>query len=221
MKKDLTELVFVLDMSGSMCGLTSDTIGGFNSMIEKQKAEEGEALVTTVLFNTRNTVIHDRVDISKVEPLTSREYCPAGCTALLDALGGTIHHIANIHKYAREEDIPESTIFVITTDGLENASRRYTAEKVKEMIRHEQDKYKWEFIFLAANIDTVTTAENLGIKRSRAVSYEATGAGTDMMYCAVEQAVSMKRRNMRAPAACRDEDILENNSSWRDALDKK
>lgn len=220
MKKNLTELVFILDMSGSMCGLTSDTIGGFNSMIDKQKAEEGEALVTTVLFNTRNRTIHDRVDINSVEPLTRSEYSPSGCTALLDAIGDTIHHVANIHKYAREEDVPESTIFVITTDGLENSSHRYSAERVKEMIKHEQDKYNWEFIFLAANIDTVSTAEDLGIKQSRAVSYRATEEGTEMLYDAVGCAVSMKRRNMARPAQMRDNDILENDRSWRDRLDK-
>ena len=130
MKKNLTELVFILDKSGSMSGLEADTIGGFNAMIDKQRREAGEALVSTVLFDTDCTVVHDRVNLADVPKLTEREYCPGGCTALLDALGGAIHHIGSVHKYAREEDVPERTLFVITTDGMENASRRYTSDQV-------------------------------------------------------------------------------------------
>ena len=146
MRKNLTEIVFILDRSGSMSGLETDTIGGFNSMIEKQKKENGEALISTVLFDNVSEVIHDRVPVQKVEPMTDRDYSVRGCTALLDAIGGAIHHIGNVHKYARKEDVPEHTLFVITTDGMENASRRYDSEKVKKMIERQKEKYGWEFL---------------------------------------------------------------------------
>ena len=154
MRKGLTELVMILDRSGSMRGLEADTIGGFNSMIEKQKKEEGEAFVSVVLFDDREEVIYDRTDIGKVESMTDAQYYVRGCTALLDAVGGAIHHIGNVHKYAREEDVPEKTIFIITTDGMENASRRYTYEKVRSMIERQKEKYHWEFLFLGANISS-------------------------------------------------------------------
>lgn len=163
MKKNLTELVFILDRSGSMQGLEGDTIGGFNAMIEKQKKEPGKALVSTVLFDDLTEVLHDRVKLDEVRPITEKEYDVGGCTALLDAVGGAIHHIGNIHKYARSEDVPEHTLFVITTDGMENASRRYLAQKVKEMIGRQKEKYGWEFLFLGANIDAVETAGHLVI----------------------------------------------------------
>ena len=163
MKKNLTELVFILDRSGSMQGLESDTIGGFNAMIEKQKKEPGEAFVSTVLFDDQTEVLHDRVALEKIQPITDKEYYVWGCTALLDAIGGAIHHIGNIHKYARSEDVPEHTLFVITTDGIENASRRYSAQRVKAMIQRQKEKYGWEFLFLGANIDAVETAGSLGI----------------------------------------------------------
>ena len=166
MKQNLTELVFILDRSGSMQGLEGDTIGGFNAMIEKQKKEPGEAFVSTVLFDDRTEVLHDRVKVGEVRPITEKEYYVRGCTALLDAIGGAIHHIGNIHKYARPEDVPEHTLFVITTDGMENASRRYSARRVKEMIRRQKEKYGWEFLFLGANIDAVETAGHLGIAPS-------------------------------------------------------
>ena len=159
----MTELVFILDRSGSMSGLEKDTIGGFNSMIEKQKREDGQALVSTVLFDNESVVIHDRLPLDRVPPLTEREYYTRGCTALLDAVGGAIHHIGNIHKYARREDVPEKTLFIITTDGYENASRRYDYEKVKKMIQHEKEKYGWEFLFLGANIDAAAEAKRFGI----------------------------------------------------------
>ena len=178
MKKNLTELVFILDESGSMYGLADDTIGGFNSMIDKQRGVEGEALVSTVLFNTDNKVIHDRVPIDRVELLTRKEYEPGGCTALLDAVGGAIHHIGIVHKYARPEDVPERTLFVITTDGMENASHRYTLEKVKQMIQKQKEKHGWEFLFLGANIDAVGTAESMGIAPDRAVNYVPDAQGT-------------------------------------------
>ena len=163
MKKNLTEIVFILDKSGSMHGLEKDTIGGFNSMLEKQKKAEGEALLSTVLFADTSEVIHDRVDLRKIRPLTSEDYSVGGCTALLDALGGAIHHIGNIHKYARDEDVPEHTLFVITTDGMENASRTYYLKQVKQMIERQKEKYHWEFLFLGANIDAIETASQFVI----------------------------------------------------------
>ena len=158
MNNNLTEIVFILDRSGSMAGLEDDTIGGFNAMVEKQKKEQGEALLSSVLFSDGNQVIYDRVDIQKVEPMTDQQYRVGGCTALLDAIGGAVHHIANVHKYAREEDRPAKTIFVITTDGMENASRAYTYDEVQRMVKHEQEKYGWEFLFLGANMDAISAA---------------------------------------------------------------
>ena len=185
----MTELVFILDRSGSMSGLEADTIGGFNSMIAKQKREAGEALVSTVLFDNESVVIHDRLPLEKVPPMTEREYFTRGCTALLDAVGGAIHHIGNIHKYARREDVPEKTLFVITTDGCENASRRYDYETVRRMIRHEKEKYGWEFLFLGANIDAVKEAARFGIGADRAVDYKCDAAGTALNYEVISEAV--------------------------------
>lgn len=199
MKKGMTELVFILDKSGSMSPLVDDTIGGFNSMIEKQKKEDGEALVSTVLFDSRTTVLYDRLPLDKIEPMTDKQYCPGGSTALLDAVGGAIHHIGNIHKYAREEDVPERTIFVITTDGMENASRMYSLENVKQMIELEKAKYEWEFLFLGANIDAVSCAERLGINRNRAERYRSDRRGMDVLYDCVSETVStMRKRKMYA-----------------------
>ena len=189
MKKNLTEIVFILDRSGSMSGLEGDTIGGFNAMIEKQKREPGEALISTVLFDNENEVIHDRVDIQKIEPMTDKEYYVRGCTALLDAVGGAIHHIGNVHKYAREEDRPEKTLFVITTDGMENASRKYSYDRLKMMIERQKEKYGWEFIFLGANIDAAKEAARFGIDESRAANYHADSAGTAVIYEAMNDAV--------------------------------
>ena len=195
MKKNLTELVFILDRSGSMSGLESDTIGGFNSMIEKQKKQDGECIVSTVLFNNDSQVIHDRVPLDKIEPMTERDYYVSGCTALIDAIGGAIHHIGNVHKYARKEDVPENTIFIITTDGYENASYRYSSDKVKRMIEHEKEKYGWEFLFIGANIDAVETAKHYGIDQDRAVNYHADAQGTDIVYATVSQVVCNVRMN--------------------------
>lgn len=189
MKNNITELVFILDKSGSMAGLTDDTIGGFNSLIQKQKKETGVCHVTTVLFNDSAVTVHDRLPLAEVPAMTEKDYCPGGCTALLDALGGTIRHIAHIHRYARPEDVPEQTLFVITTDGMENASHRYTAERVREMIRHEQEKYGWEFLFLGANIDALETASRYGIAPGRAVNYIADEDGTDVLYDSLNEAV--------------------------------
>ncbi len=205
MKKDLTELVFILDKSGSMSGLEADTIGGFNGMIERQKETEGEALVSTVLFSDESAVIHDRVDLRKIEPLTSRQYFVGGCTALIDAIGGAIHHIGNVHKYAREEDRPEHTVFVITTDGMENASRRYTSEQVKAMVKRQREKYGWEFLFLGANIDAVETASHFGIAGDRAVTFHNDSRGQALNYRAVGKAVCSVRENMPLPAEWKDE----------------
>lgn len=195
MKKDLTELVFILDRSGSMSGLESDTIGGFNAMIEKQKLERGGALVSTVLFDNVPQVLHDRVDVRDIRPLTADDYTVRGCTALLDAVGGAIHHIGSIHKYAREEDIPEHTLFVITTDGMENASRRYDSGRVKAMIQRQKEKYGWEFLFLGANIDALETAGQFGISEDRAVNYHADSEGTRLNYEVLSETISQVRRS--------------------------
>ena len=189
MKKDLTELVFILDRSGSMAGLEVDTIGGFNAMIETQKLEPGEAYVSTVLFDNRSEVIHDRLKLDRVPALTRKEYYVRGCTALLDAVGRAIHHIGNIHKYAREEDRPQRTLFVITTDGMENASRRYDYDRVKAMIERQRQKYGWEFLFLGANIDAAKEAARFGIGAEHAANYHADAQGTAVIYEAVSEAV--------------------------------
>ena len=193
MKKNLTEIVFILDRSGSMAGLEDDTIGGFNGMIAQQQKEAGEALVSTILFDNYTEVIHDRVDIQQVAPLTRSDYYVRGCTALLDAVGKSIRHIRNIHKYAREEDRPEKTLFVITTDGMENASREYTYDRVRKMIEHQQEKYGWEFLFLGANIDAAKEAARFGIQADRAANYHADHQGTAVVYEAVSQAVCSVR----------------------------
>ena len=193
MKAGLTEIVFILDKSGSMSGLEKDTIGGYNSFIEKQKNVEGEALVSTVLFSDENEVVHDRIPISKVEPMNDAQYSVGGCTALLDAIGGAIHHIGNVHKYAREEDVPEKTIFVITTDGEENSSCNYDYRKIKLMIERQQEKYNWEFLFLGANIDAIGEASKLGIRSDRAVRYECDGVGTNLNFATVSDAIGCVR----------------------------
>ena len=193
MKKNLTEIVFILDRSGSMSGLEADTIGGFNSMIEKQKKADGEAIISTVLFDNVSEVIHDRADIRSIQPMTEDDYTVRGCTALLDAIGGAVHHIGNVHKYARAEDVPEHTLFVITTDGMENASRRYDSETVKKMIERQKEKYGWEFLFLGANIDAVETARSVGISKDRAVNYRSDREGTALNYEVVSEAISAVR----------------------------
>ena len=190
---NITELVFILDRSGSMSGLESDTIGGFNAMLDKQKRQDGKCFVTTVLFDDRLETLHDRLPLERVAPLTDRDYTVRGCTALLDAIGSTIRHIVDIHRYARPEDVPEHTVFVITTDGMENASRRFSSDEVKRMIEKEKEQYGWEFLFLAANIDAVETAKRFGINEDRAVNYHADQIGTRLVYETVSEAVCSVR----------------------------
>ncbi len=187
-----------MDRSGSMSGLEADTIGGFNSMVNKQRRGDGKVLISTILFDDRTEVLHDRVDIAKVEPMNENQYYVRGCTALLDALGGAIHHIGNVHRYAREEDRPAKTIFIITTDGMENASRQYSYDKVRRMVEHEQEKYGWEFLFLGANIDAIKEAGRFGIRAGRAVNYNCDSQGTALNYEVLSDTVSMMRS---APSA--------------------
>ena len=193
MKNNITELVFILDRSGSMSGLEGDTIGGFNSLIEKQRGQEGECFVSVVLFDNESEVLYDRVKLADVRKMTRDDYTVRGCTALIDAIGGAIHHIGNIHKYARREDVPEHTMFVIMTDGMENASHRYSSDRVKQMIEHEKTEYGWEFLFIGANIDAVKTAGRFGIGSNRAVNYHADSCGTGVVYEAVCASIGKMR----------------------------
>lgn len=214
MKKGLTEIVFILDRSGSMSGLEKDTIGGFNSTIEKQKQEAGEAFVSTVLFNSSMEVLHDRVPLAEIAPLTEKEYFPRGSTALLDAMGNAIHHIGNVHKYAREEDRPEKTIFVITTDGYENSSCKYTSDRVKQMVERQKQKYGWEFIFLGANIDAIGTARDFGIDECRAANFVNDKMGIGVMYdaqCCLMSDIRNNRVNRREWKKTVDDDFLKRN----------
>lgn len=208
MSNNVTEIVFIIDKSGSMARFTEDTVGGFNATIERQRQIEGEVLVSTVLFNEESEVLHDRVPIEKIAPLTRDEYRVGGCTALLDAIGGAIHHIGNVHKYARPEDVPAHTVFMITTDGMENASHHYASGRVKQMIERQQKKYGWEFIFLAANIDAVETASNIGIRRERAANYRHDPEGVRESYAMMCDALMALRGG---------EDLDE--GSWRRAAD--
>ena len=200
MNNNLTELVFILDRSGSMAGLEADTIGGFNAMVEKQKKEPGQALLSAVLFSGDSALLYDRADLQKVEPMTERQYRVGGCTALLDAIGGAVHHIAMVHKYAREEDRPGKTVFVITTDGMENVSRAYSYEQVQRMVKHEQEKYGWEFLFLGANMDAISAARSFGIRADRAVRYRSDSAGTELNYRVVSETVARVRRHEKIDA---------------------
>lgn len=210
MRKNFTEIVFILDESGSMANLKADTIGGFNSLIKKQKGEEGEAVVSTVLFNTRSHVVHDRVPLEEIGKMTDKDYCPGGGTALLDAVGEAVKHIGNVHKYARSEDVPEHTLFVITTDGMENSSRHYTAKEIKKLIGRQQEKYGWEFVFLGANIDAAETAESLGIGRETAVDYHSDSAGSAVLYEAMSRAVCGIRKGVK----------LSKSAEWREEIDE-
>lgn len=193
MKKDLTELVFILDRSGSMSGLESDTIGGYNAMLEKQKKEPGEAVITTVLFDDEYELLHDRINLRGIAPMTDKEYYVRGSTALLDAVGKTINKIGNAQKHTAEDERAEHVLFVITTDGMENASREFNYEKVRRMIEHQKNKYGWEFLFLGANIDAVAAAESFGINRDRATNYNADSEGTLLNYEVISETVSCMR----------------------------
>lgn len=208
MKNNVTEIVFILDRSGSMSGFEEDTVGGFNATVEKQREKDGRALVSTVLFDNYSEVIHDRVEIGEIKPMTADDFRVGGGTALLDAIGGAIHHIGNVHKYARREDVPEHTVFIITTDGMENASCHYSSQRVKEMIERQRTRYGWEFIFLGANIDAVETAESIGIRRERAANYRQDRVGVRLTYEAMCDAITTVRDG-------RDLD----NASWRDNID--
>ena len=217
MKKNLTEIIFILDRSGSMQGLEKDTIGGFNSLIEKQKKIEGDALISTVLFANESKVIHDRVDVKDVKPMTENNYITGGCTALLDAIGNAIHHISNIHKYARKEDVPEHTLFVITTDGMENASRTYTYPKVKKLIENQKEKHGWEFMFLGANIDAVNVASYMGIDENRAVNFNCDSEGTELNYEVLNDAIGVLRECSYVSADWKkriDKDFKKRNKSY-------
>lgn len=198
MRKGLTEVIFILDRSGSMSGLEADTIGGFNSMIAKQKKEDGEAYISTVLFDDVSEVLYDRVPVNKIEPMNENQYYVRGCTALLDAIGGAIHHIDNVHKYIKKEDRPEKTLFIITTDGMENSSRRYSYDKVKKMVEKQKKKHGWEFLFLGANIDAIEVAGRFGISANRAINYESDRKGTQLNYEVLSKTVSCFRAARRA-----------------------
>ena len=205
--KNLTEVVFILDRSGSMEGLEADTIGGFNSMLAKQKKTEGEVLVSTVLFDHETEVLHDRVPLSEVKNMTSEEYWTRGSTALLDALGSSIRHIKNVHKYAREEDKPDKTLFVITTDGMENSSHHFDYNEIKKLVEAQRES-GWEFIFLGANIDAIGTASHLGIDADRAVNFHSDSIGTKAIFSGISCF-------MRSFAAMPDV-----GNSWRKAIDE-
>lgn len=209
MKTSLTELVFILDRSGSMSGLEADTIGGFNSLIEKQKKEEGQALVSTVLFDDRSEVLHDRIPLDHIEKMTDKDYYVRGCTALLDAIGGAIHHIGNVHKYARPEDRPEKTLFIITTDGMENSSRIYSYDKVKKMVERQKEKYGWEFIFLGANIDALDVAGRFGISPDHAANYHCDEEGTALNYEVLSEAICQVRMSSKPLSA-----------NWKERIDE-
>ena len=215
MSKNITDIVYILDRSGSMGGLEADTIGGFNSMMEKQKKTGEDAFVSTVLFDDECEVLYDRVPLGKVEKMTDKQYYVRGCTALLDAVGGAIKHIGNVHKYAREEDRPEKTIFVITTDGMENASRKYSYEKVQKMVKRQQKKYGWEFIFIGANIDAYAEAQKLGVRKERAVNYVSDSMGTATVYAGVSAAVC---RTMMAPSGMVEKEL--DSSGWADEINE-
>lgn len=204
MKNNITELVFILDRSGSMSGLESDTIGGFNSLIDKQRKQTGECFVSTVLFDNVSEVLHDRVKLSEIKKMTDDDYTVRGCTALIDAIGCAIHHIANIHKYARKEDVPEHTMFVIMTDGMENASHIYSSDEVKRMIEKEKEKYGWEFLFIGANIDAVETARRFGIGADRSVNYHADKKGTAVVFDTVSETVCSVRASKTLSSAWSD-----------------
>ena len=205
MKKNLTELVFILDKSGSMSGLEKDTIGGFNSMLDQQRKVDGECVITTVLFDNRYELLHDRIDIRAVQPITGKEYFVGGSTALLDAIGKTIHKIGTVQKNTAEDYRAEKVMFVIITDGEENASRYFSSAQIRQMIQRQKERYGWEFIFLGANIDAVETAGRFGIDADRAVDYVPDGEGTELNFRMMSQTVATFRECGAVPTACLDE----------------
>ncbi|MCD7743828.1 MAG: VWA domain-containing protein [Lachnospiraceae bacterium] len=220
MKKNLTELVFILDKSGSMAGLESDTIGGYNAMLQKQKAIDGECVITTVLFDNRYELLHDRIDIRAVKPITDREYCVGGSTALLDAIGKTIHKIGMAQKNTSEDYRAEKVMFVIITDGQENASREYSLQTVRHQIERQKERYGWEFIFLGANMDAVTTAGQFGISANRAADYVPDGEGTELNFRVMSEAVASFRACGEVPEECLEpiwEDVQKRKGSERKA----
>jgi uncharacterized protein YegL len=206
MKENLTEIVFIIDRSGSMANLTNDTIGGFNTFIENQKKEAGEAVLTTILFDDKYEILHDGVDIKKVNPLTDKEYFARGMTALLDAIGKTINTIGERLNKTEEVERPSKVIFVITTDGAENSSSEFTKPQIKEMIEHQTNKYNWQFMFLGANIDAVGTAQSFGISGQFASNYTASSVGTDALYTTLSKSVASYRS------------VGEVSDNWKDEL---
>jgi len=206
MKTNLTELVFILDRSGSMSGMENDTIGGFNSMLEKQQAEPGECRITTVLFDNKYETLHDRIDIKAVSPITEKEYFVRGSTALLDAIGRAINKIGRVQKNTAEEYRAEKVLFVITTDGMENASREFDYDKIKSMVEHQKSKYGWEFIFLGANIDAVDVANRFGVDRNRAQNYHNDSEGIRLNYAVLSETIAC----FREPGASLDDDWSQN-----------
>ena len=212
MNKNLTELVFIIDRSGSMSGLEQDTIGGFNNLLQKQRKEVGDAVVSVVLFDHVTEVLYDRVNIRRVEPMNDKQYFVRGSTAFQDALGGAIHHIKNVHRYIREEDVPAKTLFIITTDGMENSSRRYSLKEVRRMVEEQQEKENWEFLYYGANLDAVQEARKFGIQANRAVRFENDSFGTRLNYDVMSEAVSRARKSESAEAmasALDDEALLD------------
>lgn len=213
MKNKKLELVFILDKSGSMAGLEADTIGGYNSMLKKQQKEEGEAFVTTVFFNHDYELLHDRINVKGISPITEDDYQVGGTTALLDAIGSTIQKISNVQKRTNEENRADKVLFVITTDGMENASREYTANKIKQMVTRQKEQFGWEFMFLGANIDSISTAEKYGIDEEFAVNYHADNKGTQLNYQAVNEAVMMMRSGKKIDRSWKE--IIERDFSQR------
>ena len=208
MNRNLTEIVFILDRSGSMSGLESDTIGGYNAMLKRQQEEDGEAIVTTVLFDDEYQLLHDRFNIKWIKPITEKEYYVGGLTALLDAMGKSIQKIINVQKNTSDDQKADKVLFVITTDGMENASREYSYGRIKKMVEHQKEKYGWEFIFLGANIDAVLTAERFGIEHDRSANYHADGEGTRLNFEAVSNVVS----DLRASKSI--------SKDWKENIDK-
>lgn len=212
--KRLTEVVFILDRSGSMAGLESDTIGGFNSVLEKQKKLEGEVIVSTVLFNHKSQVLHDRIDIKQISVMTEKDYHASGCTALLDAVGDAIWHIRNVHKYVRDEDRPGKTLFIITTDGMENSSQRFGYDEIQKLIKEQKEQHGWEFLFLGANIDAVRVAGRMGIKKEYAANFVNDRKGIAVNYKALNAAVEECRRS--SESGLHAPDFLK---SWKTEID--